>query len=82
MAQNEMTWPQYFDHGFAGPVAKSFGVQEIPHTTIDADGILEDEHIGAAAIEGMLKKLIKRAEEKQAARTQSFGASGSVVSHG
>ena len=64
-------------------MAKSFGVQEIPHTfTIDADGILQDEHIGAAAIEGMLKKLIKRAEEKQAARTQSFGASGSVVSHG
>ena len=83
VAQNEMTWPQYFDRGFAGPVAKSFGVQAIPHTfTIDADGILQDEHIGAAAIEGMLKKLIKRAEEKQAARTQSFGASGSVVSHG
>ena len=82
VAQNEMTWPQYFDHGFAGPVAKSFGVQAIPHTfTIDADGILQDEHIGDAAIEGKLKKLIKRAQEKQAARTQGFGASGFMVSH-
>lgn len=68
VAKNEMTWPQYFDHGFAGPVAKSFGVQAIPHTfTIDADGILQDEHIGDASIEGKLKKLIKRAQEKQAA---------------
>ena len=62
-------------------MAKSFGVEQIPHTfTIDADGILQDEHIGDAAIEGKLKKLIRRAQEKQAARTQSFGASGSMVS--
>jgi len=68
VASNEMTWPQYFDHGFTGPVAKSFGVQAIPHTfTIDADGILQDEHIGDASIEGKLKKLVKRAQEKQAA---------------
>ncbi len=71
VAKNEMTWPQYFDHGFTGPVAKSFGVHAIPHTfTIDADGILQDEHIGDAAIEGKLKKLIKRAQEKQAAKAQ------------
>jgi hypothetical protein len=53
-------------------VAKSFGVQAIPHTfTIDADGILQDEHIGDAAIEGKLKKLIKRAQEKEMAQKQS-----------
>ncbi|MGB8065576.1 MAG: TlpA disulfide reductase family protein [Candidatus Sulfotelmatobacter sp.] len=67
VAKNEMTWPQYIDHGFTGPVAKSFGVEAIPHTfTIDADGILQDEHIGDSSIEGKLKKLVKRAQEKQA----------------
>lgn len=77
VAKNEMTWPQYFDHGFTGPVAKSFGVQAIPHTfTIDADGILQDEHIGDASIEGKLKKLIKRAQEKQAARRETPQATG------
>ena len=66
VAKNEMIWPQYFDRGFTGPIAKSFGVQAIPHTfTIDADGVLQDEHIGDAAIEGKLKKLVKRAQEKQ-----------------
>jgi peroxiredoxin len=71
VAKNEMTWPQYCDHGFTGPVAKSFGVSAIPHTfTIDADGVLQDEHIGDAAIEGKLKKLVKRAQEKQAAKVQ------------
>lgn len=66
VAKNEMVWPQYFDHGFTGPVAKSFNVQAIPHTfTIDADGVLQDEHIGDASIEGKLKKLVKRAQEKE-----------------
>lgn len=68
VAKNEMTWPQYRDGGFTGPIAKMFGVDAIPHTfTIDADGILQDEHIGDAAIEGKLKKLISRAREVQAA---------------
>jgi len=44
VAKNEMTWPQYFDQGFSGSVAKAFGVHAIPHTfTIDSDGILQDE---------------------------------------
>ncbi len=66
VTKNEMNWPQYFDKGFSGPLAKLFGVQAIPHTfTIDSDGVLQDEHIGDAAIEGKLKKLIKRAQQKQ-----------------
>ena len=70
IAKNEMTWPQYFDHGLAGPMAKLFGVQAIPHTfTIDADGALQDEHIGDASIEGKLKKLVRRAQETQAAQS-------------
>jgi len=68
VAKNQMTWPQYRDGGFTGPIAKMFGVEAIPHTfTIDADGVLQDEHIGDAAIEGKLKKLISHARESQAA---------------
>ncbi len=67
IAKNGMTWLNYRDGGFTGPVAKRFGVEAIPHTfTIDADGVLQDEHIGDAAIEGKLKKLIARARELQA----------------
>jgi len=67
VAKNEMTWPQYCDGGFTGPISRMFGVNAIPHTfTIDADGVLQDEHIGDASIEGKLKKLIARAHELQA----------------
>ncbi len=63
MAKNEMTWPQYRDGGFNGPIATMFGVHVIPQTfTIDADGILQDQHIGDASIEGKLKKLIAHAQ--------------------
>jgi thiol-disulfide isomerase/thioredoxin len=68
IAKNEMTWPQYRDGGFSGPIAKRFAVEAIPHTfTIDADGVLQDEHIGDASIEGKIKKLIVRAHELEAA---------------
>ena len=68
VAKNEMTWPQYRDGSHDGPVAKMFGVQAIPHTfTIDADGVLQDEHIGDASVEGKLKKLLAHARELQTA---------------
>ncbi len=69
VVKNEMTWAQYFDGGFTGPIARMFSVEAIPHTfTIDADGVLQDEHIhiGDASIEGKLKKLLARAKELQA----------------
>jgi len=70
VAKNEMTWPQYCDGGFKGPIATMFGVHSIPQTfTIDADGVLQDQHIGDAAIEGKLKKLVSRARELQAKET-------------
>ncbi|HSY89945.1 MAG TPA: TlpA disulfide reductase family protein [Candidatus Binatus sp.] len=70
IAKNEMTWLQYRDGGFTGSISKSFGVEAIPHTfTIDADGVLQDEHIGDASIEGKLKKLVSRAREMQPAAT-------------
>ena len=63
-----MTWPQYFDGGFDGPIAKLFGIHSIPHTfTIDSDGVLQDEHIGDASMEGKIKKLLARARELQIA---------------
>jgi len=64
ITKSEMTWPQYRDGGFTGPVSRMFSVRAIPHTfTIDADGVLQEEHIGDASIEGKLKKLIARARE-------------------
>ncbi|HTA23722.1 MAG TPA: redoxin domain-containing protein [Terriglobales bacterium] len=68
IAKNKMTWPQYRDGGFAGPVAKLFGVEAIPNTfTIDTDGVLQEEHIGDASID-KLKKLLVRARELQGAQ--------------
>ena len=67
IAENSMTWAQYRDGGFASPISKLFGVTAIPHTfTIDAEGVLQDEHIGDASIEGKLKKLLAQARELQA----------------
>jgi thiol-disulfide isomerase/thioredoxin len=66
VAKNDMTWLQYRDGSFDGPIAKQFGVHAIPATfTIDADGVLEDQHVGDADIEGKLKKLVARAAEVQ-----------------
>jgi thiol-disulfide isomerase/thioredoxin len=64
VGKNGMTWMQYRDGGFEGRIAKRFNVTAIPATfTIDADGVLEDQHVGDADIEGKLKKLIARAVE-------------------
>jgi len=58
--------------GDTGPIAKGFGVHEIPHTfTIDADGVLQDEHIGDASIEGKLNQLVNRARELQTTAKQT-----------
>jgi thiol-disulfide isomerase/thioredoxin len=66
VAKNQMAWLQYRDGGFDGSLARKFSVNAIPHTfTIDADGVLQDEHIGDASIEGKLKKLCARAKELQ-----------------
>ena len=68
IGKNEMNWPQYRDGGFTGPIAKLFNVTAIPHTfTIDSDGVLQEEHIGDASIEGKLKKLLSQVHEPGAA---------------
>jgi thiol-disulfide isomerase/thioredoxin len=64
VAAHGMTWTQYRDGYFNGPVATTFGVKAIPATfTIDADGVLQDQHVGDADIEGKIRKLIARANE-------------------
>jgi thiol-disulfide isomerase/thioredoxin len=69
ISKNNMIWLHYRDGGFTGSIANLFGVKAIPHTfTIDADGVLQDEHIGDASIEGKLKKLVARAQELQASQ--------------
>jgi thiol-disulfide isomerase/thioredoxin len=63
VAKDGMTWLNTRDGSFKGPVSTLYGVDAIPHTfTIDADGILQEEHVGDAALEGKLKKLIARAQ--------------------
>lgn len=70
--KNGMTWLQYRDGGFEGPIARMFGVHAIPHTfTIDPDGVLQDEEIGDASIDGKLKKLVSRARELQVSEKQA-----------
>jgi len=74
-AKNQMTWLQYRDGGFDGKIATLFGVSAIPATfTIDADGILEDQHVGDADIEGKLKKLIASAVKMDNRKTTPVAA--------
>ena len=70
VGQNGMTWLQYRDGYFTGPIATLFAVTAIPATfTIDADGVLQDQHVGDADIEGKIKKLIARAQELASKKT-------------
>ena len=78
VGKNGMTWMQYRDGGFEGRISKLFDVTEIPATfTIDADGVLEDQHVGDANIEGKLKKLLAGATE---AANRKAAANGPVPS--
>jgi hypothetical protein len=77
VAQNQMTWLQARDGEWSGPLATRFGVTAIPHTfTIDADGVLQDEHIGDGSIEGKLKKLCEEARRLQEAPPRQAIAAG------
>lgn len=72
VAQNGMTWMQYRDGKWDGEMAKLFAVNAIPATfSIDADGVLEDQHVGEANIEGKLKKMVAQAVELSRPKTQT-----------
>jgi thiol-disulfide isomerase/thioredoxin len=67
VASHEMTWTQYRDGGFDGPVASQFNVKAIPTTfTIDANGFVQDQQVGDGDIEAKLKKLIAAAQQPPA----------------
>lgn len=74
VAKNNMTWLQYRDGGFEGSISRLFGVESIPHTfTIDADGVLQEEHVGSDAdFQGKIKKLCARARQMQEAPQQAL----------
>ena len=64
VAKNEMTWAQFRDGGFDGPMATQFNVKAIPTTfSIDADGFVQDRQVGDGDIEETLKKLIAQADQ-------------------
>jgi thiol-disulfide isomerase/thioredoxin len=66
ITKNEMNWLQYRDGSFDGPLATRFAVKAIPATfSINAEGVLEDQHVGDENIEGKLKKMIAHALEAQ-----------------
>jgi thiol-disulfide isomerase/thioredoxin len=72
---NEMTWLQYRDGKWTGPIATEFDVKAIPATfSIDADGVLEDQHVGDADIERKLKKMISHAVENQNSKPAASSA--------
>lgn len=74
--KNDMTWLQYRD-GPNGPLSNLFGVNTIPATfSIDADGVLEDQHVGDAGIERKLKKLIAHASALQNRTAEPAAAGG------
>ena len=82
VAKNGMTWLQYRDGSFDGAIAKQFAVNAIPATfTIDADGVLEDQHVGDADIENKLKKLIARAAELQKRKQLEAAAAAPAASN-
>jgi len=67
-----MSWPQYHDGGFTGPIAKMHNVTAIPYTfTIDVDGVLQEEHAFDASIEGKLKKTTGARELQPTGTTSS-----------
>jgi thiol-disulfide isomerase/thioredoxin len=77
VADNKMTWLQTRDGGWNGPISSEFNVKAIPHTfTIDADGVLQDEHIGDAGIEGKIKKLIAQAQQARPAAATEEARTG------
>jgi thiol-disulfide isomerase/thioredoxin len=64
VAKNGMTWLQFRDGGFDGPMATQFNVKAIPTTfSIDADGFVQDRQVGDGDIEETLKKLIAQATQ-------------------
>jgi thiol-disulfide isomerase/thioredoxin len=62
VAHNGMTWTQYRDGGFDGPIATRFGIKAIPTTfSIDVNGFVQDRQVGDGKIEEELTHLLEEA---------------------
>jgi hypothetical protein len=73
VASHDMTWTQYRDGSFDGPIASQFNVKAIPTTfTIDADGFVQDQQVGDGDIEAKLKKLVAAATANQSKTVASI----------
>jgi len=74
VAKNGMTWLQYRDGSFDGPISSAFGVKAIPTTfSIDVDGFVQDQQVGQGKIEDKLKQLLAQAAERAAQKTVAAG---------
>ena len=70
VAKNGMTWAQFRDGGFDGPMATQFNVKAIPTTfSIDAGGFVQDRQVGDGNIEETLKRLIAQATGTASSKT-------------
>jgi thiol-disulfide isomerase/thioredoxin len=70
LAHNGMTWTQYRDGGFDGPLATSFGVRAIPTTlSIDTNGFVQDRQVGDGKIEEELTRLLNQASSASDGKT-------------
>ena len=72
VAKNGMTWAQFRDGSFDGPMATQFNVKAIPTTfSIDADGFVQDRQVGDGDIEEVLKKLVAQATETASGKNEA-----------
>ncbi len=79
---NGMTWLQYRDGSFDGPISSAFGVKAIPTTfSIDADGFVQDQQVGEGKIEEKLKKLLAQAAASAGQKTASQAEPAGPQSH-
>jgi thiol-disulfide isomerase/thioredoxin len=77
VAHNGMTWLQYRDGSFDGPMATAFRVKAVPTTfSIDSDGFVQDRQVGDGQIEARLKELIARVVQADNHQTTSATAGG------
>lgn len=70
VSHNGMSWAQYRDGGFDGPIATRFGIKAIPTTfSIDINGFVQDRQVGDGKIEAELTHLLEAASPASSTKT-------------
>lgn len=77
VAAHHMTWLQYRNGGPGDSLTALFGVRQIPAAfTIDADGVVQDQHVvGDKQLDDELKNLVAQAVERQNRNPQAASIS-------